>query len=243
MLVAADHPLVGSWKLNPQKSKFTGTTISYESLPSEEWKSTQSGMSYTFRIDGKAHDGLFGRKVTWKQVDDRTWESAIQAGDKMLATQRHEISVDNKTMTVTSQGTTPSGEKFKDVAVYSRESGSAGLAGKWRSQKVQIGLPTVMEIKAYGSDGITMMIPAYKASVDVTFDGKDAKATGPTVPAGLTFSAKKLDDRSIEFVEKMEGKPLYTMTFKVSADGRTLTEAGKPAEADEPFLAVYERQK
>lgn len=242
-LGAAENPFAGTWKLNPEKSKFTGNTISYENLPSGEWKSTAAGMSYTFKMDGKEHQGLFNRKVTWKPVGDRTWESTVKAGDRTLVMQRYEISPDNSRMTVTSHGTTPSGEKFRDVSAYSRQSGSAGLAGKWKSQKVEISSPTVLEIKPHGSNGISMLIPAYKASVDLSFDGKETKAAGPTVPTGLTFSAKKLDERAFEFVEKHDGKPIYTMVFKVSPDGKTITETGKPVGADEPFVAVYDRQK
>jgi hypothetical protein len=242
-LSAGENPFAGTWKLNPEKSKFTGNTITYELLPSGEWKSTAAGMSYTFKMDGQEGEGLFGRKVAWKQAGDRTWESIVKSGGTTLATLRYEISADNNTMTVTSQGTTPSGEKFKDVSAYSRQSGSAGLAGKWKSQKVEIGLPTALEMKPHGPDGISMMIPAYKASVDVSFDGRETTAAGPTVPAGLTFSAKKLDERTFEFVEKHHGKPIYTMIFKVSPDGQTMTETGKPVGADEPFVAVYDRQK
>ena len=193
-------------------------------------------------MDGKEQEGPLGRKVIWKQANDRTWESTYKAGETTLVMQHHEISPDNKILTVTSHGTTPSGEKFKDVSVYSRQSGSTGLAGKWKSQKVEISVPTVLEIKPHGPNGISMAMPAYKASVDLPFDGKDAKPVGPTVPAGLMFSAKKLDDRSFAFVEKLEEKPIYTMVFKVSEDGRTMTETGTPAGTDEPFTAVYERQ-
>ncbi|RPJ86501.1 MAG: hypothetical protein EHM18_05900 [Acidobacteria bacterium] len=241
-LSAGENPFVGTWKLNPEKSKFTGNTISYEQLSSGEWKSTAAGMSYTFRMDGKEHQGLFDRKVTWNQANERTWESTVQAGGKTLVAQRFEISPDDKTMKVTSRGTTPSGEKFEDVSTYSRQSGSTGLAGKWKSDKVQISSPTVVEFKPHGSNGISVMLPAYKASVDLSFDGTDTKATGPTIPAGMTFSAKKLDERTFEFTEKHDGKPIYKMTFKVSEDGKTITETGKPAGVDEPFMAVYDRQ-
>ncbi|MFB3905216.1 MAG: hypothetical protein ACE15E_17335 [Acidobacteriota bacterium] len=242
-LSAAENPFVGTWKLNPQKSKFTGATVTFEQLPSGEWKSTAAGMSYTFRMDGKEYNASFDRKATWKQVNDRTWESTLIFKDKTLATVRYEISPDNKTMTTTAQGTTPSGEKFKEVASYSRQSGSAGLAGKWKSDKVDISAPMTLEIKPHGSNGISMALPAYKASVDLSFDGAEAKPVGPTVPAGLTLSAKKLDERSFQFVEKHQGKTTSTMTFKASEDGKTLTETGKPAGVNEPYTAVYDREK
>jgi len=241
-LLADENPFVGTGKLNPEKSKFTGSTITFEQLPSGEWKSTSAGMSYSFRIDGKEHQGLFDRKVTWNQAGERAWESTVKAGGRTIVAQRFEISPDNKTMAVTSSGTRPDGGKFEDVSTYSRRSGSTGLAGNWKSDKVEMSSPTVVEIKSHGPNGITMMLPAYKASVNLTFDGAETRPEGPTVPAGLTFSAKKLDERTFEFTEKHDGKPIYKMTFKVSEDGKTITETGKPAGVDEPFIAVYDRQ-
>jgi hypothetical protein len=242
-LLAAENPFVGTWKLNPSKSKFTGSTVTFEQLPSGEWKTTAMGMSYTFRTDGKEYQSLFDRKVTWKEANDRSWESTVKFGGKTLATEHYEISPDNKTMTVTAKGTTPSGEAFQEVSSYNRESGSTGLAGKWRSAKVQISSPTSLEIKPHGANGISMAVPQYKASVDFSFDGTESKPVGPTVPPGITFSAKKLDDRSFEFVEKHNGKPVVNATFKVSADDKTLTESGRPAGVDEPYTAVYDREK
>ena len=242
-LSAAENPFVGTWKLNPAKSKFTGSTITFDQLPSGEWKTTAAGMSYTFRTDGKEYQALFDRKVTWNQANDRTYGSTVTFGGKTLVTERYEIAPDNKTMTVTAEGTTPSGDKFKEVSSYGRESGSTGLAGKWRSDKIQISSPMALEIKAHGSNGISMAIPQYKASVDLSFDGAESKPVGPTMPPGMAFSAKKLDERSFEFVEKHNGKPVASMTFKVSADGKTLTESGKPAGVDEPYTAIYDREK
>lgn len=243
-LSAAENPWVGTWKLNPARSRFTGETISYERLTSGEWKATRAGMSYTFRMDGKQHPSLFGRQETWKQASDRNWESTTKSSaGTTLVTQHHEIAPDNKTMKVTSQGTTPSGEKFNDVSWYNRESGKTGLAGKWKSQKVQISAPTVLEIKQHGSNGMTIMLPAYKASVDVIFDGTDAKPTGPTVPPGLTFSAKKLDNHSFEFDEKNEGKPVFKIVYEVSPDGKTMTETATPVGVNETTVAVFEREK
>ncbi len=242
-LLAAENPFAGTWKLNPAKSKFTGSTITFDQLPSGEWKMTAGGMSYTFQMDGKEYQGLFDRKVTWNQANDRAWTSTVKFGGKTLATEHYEISPDKKTVTVTAEGTTPSGEKFKEVSSYSRESGSTGLAGKWRSDKVQISSPMALEIKPRGANGISLAIPQYKASVDLSFDGAESKAVGPTIPPGMAFSAKKLDEHSFEFVEKLNGKPVASMTFKVSADGKTLTEAGKPAGVDEPYTAVYDREK
>jgi hypothetical protein len=43
-------------------------------------------------------------------------------------------------------------------------------------------------------------------------------------------------------MEKQNGKPLFKLSFEVSADGKTLTETGGPVGVDEKFRAVYDRQ-
>jgi hypothetical protein len=41
----AQSPFVGTWKLNPSKSHFSGTTVTYEALPSGAMRSTENGQS------------------------------------------------------------------------------------------------------------------------------------------------------------------------------------------------------
>jgi len=52
-----------------------------------------------------------------------------------------------------------------------------------------------------------------------------------------------MNKRAVALALYPVGKPICQMTFKVSADGKTMTETGKPVGADEPFTAVYDRQK
>lgn len=53
VVAAADPPYVGKWKMNPAKSNFGETTITYEALPSGETQATLDGLPYKFRMDGK----------------------------------------------------------------------------------------------------------------------------------------------------------------------------------------------
>ncbi len=242
-LTAAENPFAGTWKLNPAKSKFTGMTFTYEQMPGGEWKTTYADRSYIFKMDGKEYEWFFGRKVAWKQLGEKSFEATLKSGAMILASESLQISPDEKSMTMTSSGTQPDGKPFKEVAVYARRAGQKGLAGKWESQKLDVSSPTVLQLKPYGASGVTMEIAAYKASISFAFDGKESTATGPTVPSGLTFSARKIDDRSFEYTEKHQSKPVYVITIRVSPDGKTLTESGKAVGAEQPFTAVYERQK
>jgi hypothetical protein len=136
VILAADSPFIGKWKLNPDKSQFAGTTMTIEQLPSGEMQMTSEGQSYKFKIDGKEYPAFWGMTASWKQVDPNTWETIYKQGT-MTTTSITTISPDGKRMTSKSTGTKPNGEDFQVTATSERVSGGAGLAGKWKSTKVQ----------------------------------------------------------------------------------------------------------
>jgi hypothetical protein len=152
------------------------------------------------------------------------------------------LSADGKTLTVAASGPRPAGGTFEQTTVYERMSGGPGLAGKWKTKNVQISAPTVVELRPSASDGLMISIPDFKVSADVKFDGKDHAVTGAGAPPGLTMAIQKSGPRSFQMTEKQNGKPIFQMTFTVSADGKTLTEEGAPVGVNEKFRAVYERQ-
>ena len=66
---------------------------------------------------------------------------------------------------------------------------------------------------------------------------------GRTQRLQIINSLKRTRGLSVnELVEKMGGKPLVTLSFTVSADGKTLTETGGAVGISEKFKAVYDRQ-
>lgn len=241
-IVAAENPFVGTWKLNPAKSKFTGDTVKYERTASGAIQVSSEGLTYTFKPDGREYPAPLGYTAAWKQLDERTWEVVTRLSGKVLGTDTIKVSADGKTRTVISKGTKPNGENFQDTAVYERIAGESGLLGTWRSTEVKISSPMVLGFAPYGPDGLTLTIVDYKVVCNAKLDGKDYPATGPTVPPGLTLALKRTGERTMEMVEKDKGKTLGTSKFAVSADGKTLTEVYTPAAVNEPVTAVYDRQ-
>jgi len=241
---AADSPFAGTWKLNPAKSEFTGTTIAFAQEAGGGMKMTADGQSYTFKVDGKSYPAFMGNAVTWTQVNPSTWQADYRKPDTgvALVTQVLALSPDGKTLTATYKGSKPSGEAFEDSAVFQRVAGTAGLAGTWKSAKVQISSPDILQITAGKDDGFVFAVPAYKMTADVKFDGKDYPASGPTLPAGYTLGLRRIDARSFEMIQKVGGKVVYRDTFTVSADGKTLTDVGMAEGTQEKTKAVYDRQ-
>jgi len=241
---AADSPFAGTWKLNPAKSEFTGTTIAFAQAAGGGMTMTADGQSYTFKVDGKSYRAFMGNVVTWMQVDPATWQADYRKPETgvSLFTQRLALSPDGKTLTATYKGSKPSGEAFEDSTVFQRVAGTAGLAGTWKSAKVQISSPDILQITAGKDDGFVFAVPAYKMTAEVKFDGKDYPASGPTLPAGFTMGLRRIDARSFEMVQKVGGKVVYRDTITVSADGKTLTDVGMAEGTQEKIKAVYDRQ-
>ncbi|MGA8026007.1 MAG: hypothetical protein WB992_02605 [Bryobacteraceae bacterium] len=242
IVIAADNPFVGTWKLNPQKSSFTGDTMTYTAGDGGEMKYSGGGLSYTFKPDGTERAGLLGEMVAWKQLDDHTWEVAHKTKGKVTATETLKLSDDGKTLDDTFKGTRPNGESFEDKVVYERTSGDSGILGTWKSTKIQIGSPERLELKAYDGDGITFYSPEEKFTASAKFDGKQYPAIGPTVPAGATGALRRVDPLSFELTESYKGKPFWKGTYTVSEDKQTLTVKGGMIGANEPMTAVYDRQ-
>jgi len=60
------------------------------------------------------------------------------------------------------------------------------------------------------------------AEIVGTFDGKDNPVKGGYTP-NLTNAVRRIDDRTLEVVGKIDNKPEVTSRAVVSADGRTMT--------------------
>ncbi|HTS29483.1 MAG TPA: hypothetical protein VMH81_26620 [Bryobacteraceae bacterium] len=244
VLVAADAPWVGKWKFNPAKSDLGQTTVTFAQTASGEMQLIAEGQSYTFKTDGKDYPAIFGYTASWRQIDANTWETTDKLNGKVVSVDTTKLSADGKTLTMESKGKRPNGEPFDDTTTYQRASGGPGLPGKWKTQNLKVSSPELMEIAAAGpgADGITLTMPAEKASCKGAFDGKEYPFSGPQMPPGFTATFKHIGPKSFEMTLKNKGKPAYVSTFTVSDDGKTLSETGSAVGIDEKYKYVYDRQ-
>ena len=136
---AAD-PVIGTWKLNLAKSKYSpgpppkSVTLRYE--PSGEGvKLTSEGVDaegqpisiqFTANYDGKdvPYKGggpLGADTIAIKRINASTTESTLKRGGKVVGTSRRVVSSDGKVLTITTTGTNAKGQKVKNVAVYDKQ--------------------------------------------------------------------------------------------------------------------------
>ena len=102
-------------------------------------------------------------------------------------------------------------------------------ADLWIGAWVQRNQPITMIIERYGAGGQKITYRVKTASketvmvVESALNGTDAPVKVDDKPSGQTSAWKRLDDRHISAVGKVNGQPFEISTGEVSADGKTLT--------------------
>ena len=137
--------LAGTWKLNVAKSKYNpgpapqSNTIKFESIEGgiklaadgldSQGKKTHNEYTAKFygkdaptkpMLDGKPNPNA-ANAVSYKKIDDYTYEVTAKLNGKTLNVARHVISKDGKTRTVTTTGTNAQGQKLNDTTVFEKQ--------------------------------------------------------------------------------------------------------------------------
>lgn len=241
-LAAADLPWVGQWKINVARSNYGELTVTYADVGAGEMQATADGMTWKFKMDGKDYPDPWGGTAAWKQIDATSWESVNKLKGKVISTDVRRLSADGKTLTITSKGTRPDGKPFSDEYVFARVSGGPGLAGKWKTSKVSYSGPSVADISAHDTDGLAVRVDDWGMSWNAKFDGKENPVKGPNVPDGFTMALKRTGPKSLEYVQRQNGKELYKGTWTVADDGKTLTIVDAAVGTNEKTTLVFDRQ-
>src|SRR5580700_12181497 len=72
LVLAANTPFAGTWKVNLEKSILVGDTVKFSST-GDVMRLTGGGESYEFKTDGTESKTRFGA-ASWKKIDEKTWE-------------------------------------------------------------------------------------------------------------------------------------------------------------------------
>ena len=236
---AGDSPFAGKWKVNAARSDFSQITVTIESLPGGEWQTSSFGMTAKYKMDGKDYPDGMGGTISWKAVDTNTWETVEKANDKIIETDTFKLSSDGQSLTQVSKTNKTDGGSVESTTVFSRASAGSGLAGTWKTREAPNASGTI-EYVASGSDGLTYKDIDQGMTCEARLDGKDYPCTGPLVPPGFTVSMKS-SGRVLDFTVKNAGKPFFSATVTVAADGKSMTEVVTPASGGEKIRIVYDR--
>jgi hypothetical protein len=232
---------MGKWKMNPGKSNFGESTMTYEALPDGSMKTTMDGQSYTFKTDGKEVPTPWGTTMAVKAVDAKTWDVTEKSNGKVSMSSALKLSDDGKTLTMDGKRMKADGGTANESMTMTRVSGGPGLAGKWKFKNMSSNSPVTLELSPNGADGVKIVSGDMGGVCDAKFDGKDHPASGTLWPKGWTCNVSK-SGSGLAVTWKRDAKPMYEITWMTSADGKTLTESGTPAGVNERFAIVYDRQ-
>ena len=232
--------LVGTWKVNPDKSTGGIPTVSNFERDGEFIKNSNGQMSYRFKFDGQENpvtgSALFDM-ASWKQIDPHTFEHVMKKDGKILYTVRTAVATDGKTRTWRITRTLADGTTAVSEGVQERTGGetdpSNALMGNWRQ------IP-FMKIEAKDKGIRVMSGIVYTAN----FDGKDYPVTGSSTSDTVAF--KRVDSHRVEQTVKKGDKVTATSNWVVSGHGKTLTMTTKGTRANgEAFssVTVWEKVK
>ena len=135
---AAENPFVGTWKLNPEKSKLTGSglgqnaTVRIEtdgdglkvSVEATTPQGQPNNFTYQASLDGKpgtVNGSSMMDTVILHRVNDHTITATGQKDGKPVFNDRRVVSKDGKTMTITRSGTNSEGQKFNATMVFDKQ--------------------------------------------------------------------------------------------------------------------------
>ncbi len=242
---AADSPWVGTWKVDPQRSHFTGQTFTYSRAPKGMLHYEDgSSASFDFRPDGKPYKTWADRTTAWTAAGSDAWDTTSWAGGKLRGHGHIALSTDGRTLTMTFIGTRPDGTENRDQDVFTRVAGSHGLIGTWRATEVSgPNGPQTFVITSPSRGVLHYEIPDMNATAEGRADGTDHPVTGPTMPPGMTIRWKLVTPTKVEYLIKMNGKSDNAGVETIAADGTSFTDVnwnvGHPSEKT---TAVYVKQ-
>jgi hypothetical protein len=230
----AASPFDGTWTFDPARSQLAGDTISYEKTATGYRFSDGGVGGYDFGTDGRDYPTAIAGRTVAVTTTPSGYVSVYKTNGVAMTTAERTFSPDGRTMTVSATSTQPDGTTVKETDVYQRVGDGSGLAGRWRSVKVDAPA-TVMSFSTPAPNQFTMSQPAYKLMVTGALDGSPDVISGPLAAQNLAASVQAVSPTEWDYHLTLNGKPFEEGVWKVSADGRTLTDtswtAGRRSEA------------
>jgi hypothetical protein len=127
-------PLIGTWTINPEKSKGakSGTTVIESAGKGLKWTvdlvspdGTKSHWSFTADYDGKDNpvtgNSPYGNTASLTRVDAKTVRITSKQDGKVTATSTIVLSADGKTRTSTTTGKDSKGQTLDVSSVYEKQ--------------------------------------------------------------------------------------------------------------------------
>ena len=238
-LWAVDDPFLGKWKVNPAKSVLTDE-MKVTSLGGNKYSFDFGGGSpETIVADGTDQPGSSGTTMSTTIISPNEWRGVRKKDGKVKISANWTLSQDGNTLHDDFTYFTDDGKESHLMYVYERAgTGGSGFAGDWVSRSGKVDSEIGLEIQTYGSDGLSFSSPGLGLALKVKLGGNDDASAGPRAAPGSTFSGRRVNQRSVELINKAQ-----TIQYEVSTDLTTLTMTVRPAgEGELKNILVFDRE-
>lgn len=221
-VLAQTDPFVGHWKL----TKFTDQMSVAKAGAHTYVFNFEGGGPEKIVVDGTYQRGVGGTMLS-VTPEGSNWKVERKRHGHKLLTAIWTLSKEGNSLTDNFTSFDKNGAPSNVRLVYMRATAGSGFTGAWVSQNAAIGAATILEIRPYKINGLSLIVPSEQLTVNLNFDGKNVR---------------RIDTHTLEITHKAYGKITQTEEYMVSLDLKTLTRAVHVVGESQPLITVFERQ-
>ena len=218
--------LVGTWRINPDKSPGSTPQISKFDRDGAFLRNTNGAIDYKFKLDGKEHAAPGNAQfdtVVWRKTGPRTYEHEVRKGGKAVYAVVTEVAADGLSRSYRHTRMLEGGGSSVLDGVHDRVGGDADpknpIVGHWR-------LRDESQWQTAAADALRFQ--SGTVSYTVKLDGIEAPVANATRITAV--SLRPLSADSWEVTGKKDGQAVFTNTSRLSADGKTITTRARNGE-------------
>ena len=254
-LWAANDPFVGKWKVNPSKSKLNDEMKVAVAGPNRYTITFAPDAIETIVADGSDQPAVQGTTLSVTVEGANKWKVVRKMKGRTLLTAYWTLSEDGKTINdaftqYLPDGTTlfkqplPNGSTLFLPYVYQRTAGNSGFVGTWDSESAKVSPQIELQIQAQESGGLAFKRSDAETAETIKFDGNDhPELDSNEGDKSAAYSARRMNEHSLEITEKSKGKITGTRHIELSSDLKTLTVTVHRAGQNRPqSIFVYDRE-
>lgn len=200
------------------------------------------GSAETITGDGTDQPGLASTTLSVTIEGPDSWKVVRKKDGRILLTAYWKLSQDGNTLKDDYTEFASNGPSSNVKYVYQRTAGKSGFAGTWESTSEEVNSVFVLKVQPYEGDGLSFINPAEGVTKSVKFDGKDYPNEGPNVAKGSVSSGRRINERTLELTEKINGRTTATEQIELSPNRKTLTMTVHEAGRSKPNIFVFDRE-
>jgi hypothetical protein len=154
---AASDPMVGDWKLNPQKSTLTDV-MKVGNVGGNKYSFDFGGSDPEIAVaDGTDQLGHFGTMIAVSVNAPNKWTFVRKKDGKILVTGVWTLSKDGSTLDDRFTATRANADSITLDYVYKRTGGGSGFVGTWVSSSEQVNSVVVLKVRTWEGDGLSFI--------------------------------------------------------------------------------------